>query len=92
MMKVSDTPSADAVSLAVRAVGTANTLVVKFALVAPAATVTEAGTVTSSLLLSSVTTCPLLPAAAVSVTVQVSARLPETDPLAQLSALTGSAV
>jgi hypothetical protein len=66
---------------------TADTVAVKVALVAPAATVTEAGTVTAVALLASVTTCPLLPAAAPTVTVQESVPTPVIDAFEQLSEL-----
>ena len=66
------TVPAVALSVAVVVVLTAATVAVKAALVALAATVTEAGTVTELLLLDRVTACPPVPAAALSVTVQVS--------------------
>jgi hypothetical protein len=66
---------------------TAATVVVKFALVAPAATVTEAGTTTDVLSLARPTVTPLLPAGPVSVTVQASVPEPVAELLAQLSEL-----
>ena len=66
------TVPAVALRVAVVVVLTAATVAVKAALVALAATVTEAGTVTELLLLDRVTVCPPVPAAALSVTVQVS--------------------
>jgi hypothetical protein len=66
---------------------------VKFALVAPAATVTAAGTVTAALLLARLTAIPPLIAAAFNVTVQLSAPAPISDPFAQISPLsTGTPV
>jgi hypothetical protein len=58
---------------------------VKLALLAPAATVTVAGTVTAELLLDRLTLTPPLGAAALSPTVQVSVPAPVIVPLAQLS-------
>ena len=79
-------PPALAVSVAVCAVLTAEMVAEKLALVAPAATVIEAGTVTAVELLASVTACPLVPAAVLSVTVQASAAAPVTDAFVQESA------
>jgi hypothetical protein len=56
----------------------------KLALEAPAATVTEAGTVTAELLLARLTANPPVAAAAFSETVQLSVPAPVTDPLVQL--------
>ena len=67
-----DTPPEAAVSVAVCAVVTDDTVAVKLALVAPSATVTEEGTTTAALLLESVTVWPPLAAAALSVAVQLS--------------------
>ncbi len=65
----------------------------KPAVVAPAATVTIAGTVTALLLLARLTGNPPLAAAAFNVTVQLSVPAPVIDPLAQLSpASTGTPV
>ena len=75
------TPPAVAVSVAVCAVLTAETVAEKLALVAPAATVTEAGTVTAVELLDSVTTWPPVGAAAFSSTLQPSVAAPVTDEL-----------
>ena len=58
---------------------------VKLTVVAPAATVTEAGTVTAELLLVRLTTKPPVGAAALSPTVHVSVPAPVIDPLAQLN-------
>ena len=63
------------------------------AVVAPVATVTEAGTITAELLLARATRTPLLTAAAFSVTVQLSVPTPVIDPLLQVSPLnTGTPV
>jgi hypothetical protein len=77
---VAETPPALAVSVAVCAVLTAVAVALKLALEAPAATVTEAGTVTALLLLAKVTTVALV-AAPVRVTVQASVPAPESDAL-----------
>jgi hypothetical protein len=60
---------------------------VKLAVVALAATVTDAGTVTDASLLERLTLKPPLRAAAFNVTVHVSVPAPVIDPLAQVSAL-----
>lgn len=67
-----DTLPAVAVRVAVCAEVTVATVAVKLAEVAPAATVTEAGTVTAELLLARVTLIPPVAAVAVRLTVQVS--------------------
>jgi hypothetical protein len=82
---VSVTPLALAVRVTVRAVLTAETVAVKAAVVEPAATVTEAGTVTALLLLARLTLNPPLGAAALSATVQESVPAPVIEPLAQLN-------
>jgi hypothetical protein len=65
----------------------------KLALVAPAATVTEAGTVTAELLLARLTVNPLLAAAAFSVTEQASVPEPVMDAFVQETAIsTGTPV
>ena len=62
-------------------------------MVAPVATVTEAGTITAESLLAKLTRKPPLAAAAFSVTVQLSVPTPVIDPLLQLSPLsTGTPV
>jgi hypothetical protein len=66
---------------------TAETVAVKLPVVAPAATVTLAGTVTAELLLARLTANPPLAAAAFRVTVQLSVLAVVIDPLVQLSAL-----
>jgi hypothetical protein len=81
---VSAAPPALAVSVTVVGVLTDVTLAVKLALVAPDATVTEAGIVTAVLLLARLTAKPPLGAAAFSVTVQLSVPAAENDPLVQL--------
>ena len=91
--KVSATLPALAVRVTVSAVLTEETVAVKLALLAPAATVTEAGTVTAPLLLARLTANPPLAAAVFSVTVQLSVPAAVIDPLAQLSVLsTGTPV
>jgi hypothetical protein len=65
----------------------------KLAVAAPAATVTEAGTVTAELLLATPTAKPPLAAATFSVTVQLSVPAPVIDALLQLKPLnTGTLV
>jgi hypothetical protein len=59
----------------------------KLAVVAPVATVTEAGTITAELLLARLTRTPPLAEAAFRVTVQLSVPTPVIDPLLQLSPL-----
>ena len=85
--KVSATLPALAVRVAVCAVLTEETVAVKVALLAPAATVTVAGTATDELLLARLTAKPPVGAAAFRVTVQLSVPDPVNDPLVQLSAL-----
>lgn len=83
--KLSVTPPAVAVSVTV--CGTGETVAVNLALVAPAATVTVAGTVTAILLLARVTVSPPLAAAAFSVTVQESLPDPVRELLLQDNAI-----
>jgi len=86
-------PPALAVSVAACAEFTGDTFAVKFALLAPAATVTEAGTFTNALLLERATTNPPLAAAAFSVAVQLSVPDPVNERLVQVSPLnTGTPV
>lgn len=85
--KVSVTLPAEAVNVAVCAVVTAETVAVKLALLAPAATVTEAGTESEVLLLDKLTTSPPVPAAAVKETVHASLPDPANDELLQETAL-----
>jgi hypothetical protein len=93
MAKVSEALPADAVKVAVCAVETAETVAEKLALVAPAATVRDAGTVTSVLLLDRLTESPPLAAAALRVTVQVSVPAPVMEELVQTSeVITGTPV
>jgi hypothetical protein len=66
---------------------TAETVAVKFAAVAPAATVTEAGTVTTLLLLATLTTRPPVAAAVLNFTVQLSVPATVIDALEQLNPL-----
>jgi hypothetical protein len=66
---------------------TDKTVAVKLAVVAPDATVTEAGSVTAELLLARLTANPPPAAAAFSVTVQVSVPATVIDPLLQASPL-----
>ncbi len=85
--KVSVTLPALAVRVTVWAVVTEETVAVKAAVVAPAATVTVAGRVTDELLLARFTVNPPVAAAAFRVTVQLSVPAPVIEPLVQLSAL-----
>jgi hypothetical protein len=72
---------------------TAATVAVKLPVVAPAATVTLAGTVTAVSLLARLTANPPPAAAAFKVTVHVSVPAAAIDPLVQLNALnTGTPV
>ena len=66
---------------------TAETVAVKLAEVAPAATVTDVGIVTDELLLARLTVKPPVAAATFSDTVQLSVPAPVNDPLLQLSPL-----
>lgn len=66
---------------------TADTLAVKLALVAPAATVTDEGTVTAGLLLVRFTASPPVPAAAVRLTAHASEPAPVSEPLLQVKLL-----
>ena len=82
-----------AVSVTVCALDTADTVAEKLALLAPAATFTDAGTVTAVLLLARLTENPPLAAAALRVTVQASDPAPVMVELAQDSAVsTGTPV
>ena len=91
--KVSATPPALALKIAVWAVLTEDTVAEKLPVVDPAATVTDAGTVTAVLLLATLTAKPPLAAATFSVIVQLSVPAPVIDPLVQLSPLnTGTPV
>lgn len=74
--KSTDAPPAVAVSVVLSAELTADTVAWKVALVAPAATVTEAGTVTAELVLDNVTVSPSVPAAPLSVAVHGSVPAP----------------
>ena len=85
--KVLETPPALAVRVTACAVVTEDTVAVNPALVALAGTTTVAGTVTAALLLVKPTLKPPLPAAALSVTVQVSLPEPVIDALLQDSPL-----
>ena len=71
---------------------TAVTVAVNPALVAPAGTVTEPGTVTAELLLDRLTASPPVPAAAERLTVQLSLPAPVNEFFAQLSELSTPAV
>ena len=86
-VKLLETLPALAVSVTACAVVTDDTVAVNPALVALAGTTTVAGTITAALLLARPTLKPPLPAAAVSVTVQVSLPDPVIDPLLQESTL-----
>ena len=85
-------PPAAAVRVAVSEELTVVTVAVKPALLAPAGTVTEVGTLTAELLLERLAASPPEPAAAVSVTVQASLPAPVIEPLPQLNALNVPAV
>ena len=93
-VKVLVTVPAVAVRVAVCAVVTEATAAEKATLVALAGMVTKAGRVTEALLLERLTLSPPVPAAALRVTVQVSAPAPVIEPVVQLSALSapGAAV
>lgn len=80
-----DTPPALASRVADCAVFTAETLAVKLAEVAPAATLVAAGTVTAALLLVRLILRPPAGAAEFSVTAQLSVPAPVIDPLAQVT-------
>ena len=79
------TPFAVAVSITVCAVVTAVTVAEKLALEAPAATVTEAGTVTALLLLARPMVKPPLAAATFSFTEQLSVVTPVSELLLQVT-------
>ena len=81
------TPPADAVRMALWAVVTEDTVAVNPALVAPAATVTDPGTLTALSLLDRLTASPPLPAAAFRVTVHASLPDPVNEFLLQLKPL-----
>jgi hypothetical protein len=85
--KVFDTPPVLAVRVTDCAVVTEDTVAVNPALVAFAGTTTVAGTVTAVLLLLNPTLTPPLPAAELSVTVQLSLPEPVIDALLQVSPL-----
>jgi hypothetical protein len=80
-----DTPPAVAVNVTDWEVDTAATFALNVALVAPAATVTEPGTVTTVLLLLKLTAVPPLAAAVLSVTVQESVAGPTIELLAHVN-------
>jgi hypothetical protein len=81
----STTPPALAVNVADSFEVTGEAFAVKFALLAPAATVTEPGTLTNGLLLARFTANPPLRAAAFNVTAQLSATEPVIDELTQVT-------
>jgi hypothetical protein len=84
---------APAVRVAVAAVLTVETVAVKFAEAAPAATVTDAGTATAELLLARLTVKPPAGAAVLSETLQLSVPAAVIDPLVQVRPLsTGTPV
>jgi len=82
-----ETPFALAVKVTACAFVTAATVAVKLALVAPAATVTTAGTVTALLLLARLTANPPLAAAALIVTEQLSLTAPVSELLLQVNSV-----
>jgi hypothetical protein len=84
---VSVTPPTLAVNVAACTVVTGETLAVKFTLLAPAGTVTDAGIATALSLLARATFRPPLVAVAFSVTVQVSLDAPVIDPFTQFSSV-----
>ena len=87
------TPPAVAVNVADSFEVTGEAFAVKFALLAPAATMIEPGTLTSELLLARLTANPPLRAAAFKVTLQLSATEPVIVELAQVTPLnTGTPV
>jgi hypothetical protein len=89
----STTPPAMAVNVADSFEVTGEAFAVKFVLLAPAATITDPGTLTSELLLARLTANPPLGAAAFNVTAQLSATEPVIVELAQVSPLnTGTPV
>jgi len=71
---------------------TAFTVAEKLVLLDPAATVTDAGTVTDELLLDKVTLNPPVAAGELNATVQLSVVAPKTDPLVQVSELNDAIV
>jgi hypothetical protein len=71
---------------------TEETVAVKLPVVDPAATVTEAGTVTAESLLATPTANPPLGAGPLSVTVQLSVPAPVIDELPQMSPLSSGAL
>jgi hypothetical protein len=75
-----------AVNVTVWVVETGEATAEKLALVAPAATVTEDGTVTADILLDRLTVWPPVDAAALSVTEQLSLPAPVSEDDAQVSA------
>ncbi len=81
--KLFETLPAVAVSVAVCAELTAETVAVKLAVVAPAGIVAVAGSVTDALLLDRLTLSPPVGAAPLSVTVQESVPAPVNEPLVQ---------
>jgi hypothetical protein len=80
-----------AVRVTVTELLTDETVATNPAVVDPAGTVTEAGTVTALLLLARPTAKPPVGAAAFNVTVQLSVPAPVIDPLAHVSALSVAA-
>jgi hypothetical protein len=90
--KVSATPSALALRVAVCAVLTGETAAVKLAVVDPACTVTEFGTVTAESSLDRLIAKPPLPAAEFNATVQLSIADPVAPSKAQLSAVNSTLV
>jgi hypothetical protein len=81
-------PPEVAVSVAVVAVTTEDTVAVKVARVDPSVTVTEDGTVTAVALLVRLTAWPPVPACAFRDTVHVSVPAPVIEPFAQLRLVT----
>lgn len=88
-LKLFERPLADAVRVTACVELTDETVAVRLAPVAPAGTVTDAGTPTALLLLERLTLTPPLGAALLSVTVQTSEPDPVIEALLQESALSG---
>jgi hypothetical protein len=91
-LAVTETPPSLAVSVTSRGVETEDAVASKLTLVAPAGTVTVAGTVSEELLEERFTVTPPLEAVALSVTEQASVPVSGIEPLAHVKELTGGAL